>query len=80
MLLCPRPDRAIRAGAPRGPHEAAAATPRRGSPVRNPRAQERMATRGTGGMDDPTSPRLEALLQAERLGDGEEVQQGCRGV
>ena len=53
MLLCPRPDRAIRAGIPRGPHEAAAATPRRGSPVRDPRAQERMATRGTGGSTTP---------------------------
>jgi len=53
MLLCPRPDRAIGAGAPRGPHETAAATPQRGSPVRDPRAQEPMATRGTGGSTTP---------------------------
>ncbi len=80
MLLGPRPDRAIRAGAPRGPHEAAAATPQRGSPVRDPRAQEPMATRGTGAMDDPPAPESEALLEAGRLGDGEEVPHDCNWV
>ena len=39
-------------------------TPRRGSPVRDPRAQERMATRGTGGSTTPPAPKSEVLLQA----------------
>ena len=52
-LLRPRPESAIRAGAPRRSHEAAPPSPQRGSRVRYPRAPERSATRGTGGFNPP---------------------------
>jgi hypothetical protein len=41
-------------------------TPRRGSPVRDPRAQKPMATLGTGGLNDPPAHMAEVLLKDER--------------
>src|SRR5664280_3365814 len=68
MLLCPRPDRAIRAGAPRcslrfaqGHRHPGAARP---SGTRGRRST--MATRGTGGLDDTPAHMSEVLLKAER--------------
>jgi hypothetical protein len=49
----PRPEGATRIGAPRRSHKAAPPSPRRGSRVRCPRASERSATRGTGGLKAP---------------------------
>jgi hypothetical protein len=47
-LLHPRPEGAIRVGAPRRSRDAAPPSPQRGSRVRYPRASEGFATRGTG--------------------------------
>jgi hypothetical protein len=52
-LLRPRPEGAIRIGAPRRSHRAAPPSPQRGSRVRSPRAPERSATHGTGGLNPP---------------------------
>jgi hypothetical protein len=63
-LLRPRPESAIRVGAPRHSHGPAPPSPQRGSRVRCPRAPERFATHGTGGLNAPRS-RCGAAHRAE---------------
>jgi len=68
MLLRPRPGRAIRAGAPRcspPSHKTARSepsTPRRGSPVRDPRAQEQDGHPRHRRIDDPPAHQSEVVL------------------
>jgi hypothetical protein len=61
-LLRPRPESAIRIGAPRRSHTTAPPSPRHGSCVRDPRAPEELATRGTGGLNTLLPENLETDL------------------
>jgi len=65
-LLCPRPEGAIRTGAPRRSRDAAPPSPQRGSRVRYPRASERFATRGTGRLKAPL-PKCGGMTRCDRL-------------
>ena len=65
-LLRPRPEGAIRAGAPRRSQGAAPPSPQHGSRVRCPRAPERSATRGTGAWEAPLPNRAHFFRGGER--------------
>jgi hypothetical protein len=71
MLLRPRPDGRSAPGPLAVPRLRCApawpATPHRGSPVRNPRSEEPMATRGTGGSTTPPPPRRRSCCKPRVL-------------